>query len=76
MFLVHIPADGNVATIGNGVMIALRAKDSDQVAAIHRKALELGGTDEGRPGERGSQGFYAAFFRDLDGNKINAHCML
>lgn len=42
--------------------------------AVHAKALELGGTDEGAPGPRGEQ-FYAGYFRDLDGNKLNAFCM-
>ena len=36
-------------------------------------ALEQGGTCEGKPGDRGG-GFYAAYFRDLDGNKICAFC--
>ncbi|WP_422396671.1 hypothetical protein [Sphingomonas ginsenosidivorax] len=42
------------------------------VDAIHAKALELGGTDEGAPGIRGDDpdGFYGAYFRDLDGNKL------
>ena len=39
--------------------------------ALHRKALELGAADEGAPGARGEEGFYAAYFRDLDGNKLN-----
>jgi hypothetical protein len=38
-------------------------------------ALNLGGTDEGAPGPRGGDGFYAGYFRDLDGNKLNAFCM-
>ena len=37
---------------------------------MHARALELGGTDEGAPGERWP-GFYAGYFRDLDGNKLN-----
>lgn len=75
-FSVHIPADGKAATVGNGVMIALQAENSQQVAAIYRQAIELGATDEGQPGPRGDQGFYCAYFRDLDGNKLNVHCML
>jgi predicted lactoylglutathione lyase len=47
---------------------------TDKVDAIHAKALALGGTDEGAPGPRG-EGFYAGYFRDLDGNKLNAFCM-
>lgn len=55
-------------------MVALEAKDRAQVDALHARALELGGTDEGAPGER-FPGFYAAYFRDLDGNKLNISCM-
>jgi len=51
-------------------MVALEAKNAAQVDALHRKALELGATDEGTPGPRGG-GFYAGYFRDLDGNKLN-----
>jgi catechol 2,3-dioxygenase-like lactoylglutathione lyase family enzyme len=69
------PYDGNAATVGNGMMVALTAKNTDQVAALHAKAMELGGQDEGPPGPRGDSGFYAAYFRDLDGNKLSAFCM-
>ena len=65
------PYDENEATVGNGVMVALVVDSTDKVDALHAKALELGGADEGAPGERGS-GFYAGYFRDLDGNKLNA----
>lgn len=68
------PNDGNPATVGNGVMVALVMDSREKVDALHRKALELGGTDEGAPGERG-EGFYAGYFRDLDGNKLNAFHM-
>ena len=66
------PFDGKAATVGNGVMIALAAGSRANVDALYKKALELGGTDEGPPGPRGNQGFYAAYFRDLDGNKLSA----
>lgn len=69
------PNDGNTATVGNGVMIAITADTPDKVDQLHAKALELGGTDEGAPGKRGESGFYAGYFRDLDGNKLNAFCM-
>lgn len=75
MFSIHTPADGESATIGNGVMIALLAKNRAQVDAIHQQAITLGGKDEGKPGPRGDSGFYAAYFRDLDGNKLNIHCL-
>ena len=72
-FSVSMPFDGNPATVGNGVMIALALKTPEQVAALHAHALELGSRDEGAPGDRGGK-FYAAYFRDLDGNKLNAFC--
>jgi catechol 2,3-dioxygenase-like lactoylglutathione lyase family enzyme len=68
------PFDGQPATVGNGVMVALEAKDRAQVDRIHALALSLGGICEGPPGERW-EGFYAAYFRDLDGNKLNAFIM-
>ncbi len=68
------PFDGNPATVGNGVMVALEAKDTAQVDRLHAIALAGGGTCEGPPGLRGG-GFYAAYFRDLDGNKLNAFTM-
>ena len=65
------PYDGKPATVGNGVMVALSVDSKEKVDALYARALELGGTDEGAPGER-SAGFYAGYFRDLDGNKLNA----
>jgi catechol 2,3-dioxygenase-like lactoylglutathione lyase family enzyme len=64
------PFDKKPATVGNGVMVALEASSAAQVNALHAKALALGGKDEGAPGPRG-EGFYAGYFRDLDGNKLN-----
>ena len=68
------PFDGKAASIGNGVMVALAAKNPQQVDALYKKAIELGASDEGPPGLRGGT-FYAAYFRDLDGNKLNFFCM-
>ena len=67
------PFDGGQATIGNGVMVALEARDEAQVMRLHEIALVNGGSDEGAPGPRG-EAFYAAYFRDPDGNKLNAFC--
>jgi catechol 2,3-dioxygenase-like lactoylglutathione lyase family enzyme len=69
-----MPFDGKPATVGNGVMAAFEAKDKAQVDRIYRLALSLGAKDEGEPGPRG-EGFYAGYFRDLDGNKLNAFVM-
>jgi catechol 2,3-dioxygenase-like lactoylglutathione lyase family enzyme len=68
------PFDGNAATVGNGVMVALAAKDQAQVDRIYALAMKMGAKDEGPPGDRGG-GFYAAYFRDPDGNKLNAFVM-
>jgi len=76
MFSIHIPADGKLATVGNGVMIALLTDSREQVAAVYQRAIQLGAMDEGKPGPRGDSGFYAAYFRDLEGNKLNVHSML
>ena len=67
------PYDGQPATHGNGTMVALVVKTSAQVDAIYKKALALGATDEGAAGPRG-EGFYAGYFRDLDGNKLAVFC--
>ncbi|MEA2839422.1 MAG: hypothetical protein QOF41_752 [Methylobacteriaceae bacterium] len=69
------PQDGNAASVGNGVMAAIAAKDKTQVDRIYKLAVDMGATDEGAPGPRGDGGFYAAYFRDLDGNKVNAFVM-
>ncbi|MCP3730987.1 VOC family protein [Sphingomonas sp. MG17] len=68
------PFDGNGASVGNGTMVALEAKDEAQVQRIYEVALANGGSCEGPPGPR-SEGFYAAYFRDPDGNKLNAFIM-
>ena len=70
------PADGTPGTVGNGVMVAIALDGAERVDSFHKKALELGATDEGAPGPRGDGGFYAGYFRDLDGNKLNAFCMM
>ncbi|HEX6998873.1 MAG TPA: VOC family protein [Gammaproteobacteria bacterium] len=67
------PYDGKPATVGNGSMVALAVDSPEKVQKLHAKALALGGKDEGAPGKRFGN-FYAAYFRDLDGNKLNAFC--
>lgn len=74
MMSIIKPYDGKAATVGNGVMVALAASSKELVDAVHAKALALGSKDEGAPGPRGD-GFYAAYFRDLDGNKLNVFFM-
>lgn len=67
------PFDGAEATIGNGMMVAIKVSSREQVDAVYAKAIELGGADEGSAGIRGTNGFYAGYFRDLDGNKLNVY---
>ena len=73
MLCIMTPFDGKAATVGNGTMTAVGVNSRDEVERIHAKALELGGEDEGAPGLRpeGGDGFYAAYFRDLDGHKLD-----
>ena len=68
------PYDGQPATVGNGVMVASAMSSKEQVDSFYARALALGATDEGKPGPRGGN-FYAGYFRDLDGNKLNAFFM-
>jgi predicted lactoylglutathione lyase len=68
------PFDGNPATVGNGTMVALVMDSRGKVDTLYRKAIELGAKDEGAPGAR-NDNFYAGYFRDPDGNKLNAFFM-
>lgn len=70
MLSITNPFDGKAATAGNGVMAAIQVESTEIVKKLYAKALELGATDEGAAGPRG-EGFYAGYFRDLDGNKLN-----
>jgi catechol 2,3-dioxygenase-like lactoylglutathione lyase family enzyme len=72
MIMVNRPQNGQAATFGNGSMFALEVENKEQVAALHAKALELGGTCDGAPGPRGAFGEFS-YFRDLDGNKFAAY---
>lgn len=69
------PHDGQPATVGNGVMVAIAVDAPAKVDAFHQKAMSLGAQDEGAPGPRGGS-FYGGYFRDLDGNKLNVFCMV
>lgn len=71
MICISKPFDGNAATVGNGSMTAVAMDTQEKVDAFHQKAMGLGASDEGAPGLRGD-GFYGAYFRDLDGNKLCA----
>ncbi|RBP51098.1 VOC family protein [Arenicella xantha] len=76
---VSVPFNKEAASVGNGTMVALVMDSPEKVDALYNKAMELGATDEGQPGFRptdATSGFYAGYFRDLDGNKLNAFCIV
>lgn len=58
----------------SGVHICLRARDAETVQAFHDAALKSGGSSDGAPGPRSGEmkGYYAAFIRDPEGNRIEA----
>ncbi|MEM9015092.1 MAG: VOC family protein [Pseudomonadota bacterium] len=68
------PHNGEAATVGNGVMVAIACDSPETVDRLYNKAIELGAVDEGPAGPRGDQ-FYVGYFRDLDGNKLNFFCL-
>jgi predicted lactoylglutathione lyase len=68
------PHDGKPASVGNGTMVAIACDKPETVDRLYKKAIALGATDEGPAGPRGDT-FYAGYFRDLDGNKLNFFCM-
>ena len=74
-FYITKPHNKQNATAGNGTMVALSAESKEAVNKFHVTALKIGAIDEGAPGER-SDGNYYAYFRDPDGNKIAARCVL
>lgn len=74
-FFVLKPANGNPATVGNGVTISFEAPNRAAVQAFHEVALANGGVCEGQPGPRGwAENAYAAYARDADGNKLAVYC--
>ena len=77
VFFVNIPYNKEAATSGNGVQITFSAIDRESVDRFHTKVIELGGSDEGKPGERSySPGYYGAYCRDKYGNKLHvAHVL-
>jgi catechol 2,3-dioxygenase-like lactoylglutathione lyase family enzyme len=68
------PFDGKPATVGNGVMAAIQCSSTDEVDKVYNLAIELGAQDEGPAGAR-NDWFYAGYFRDPDGNKLNVFCL-
>jgi catechol 2,3-dioxygenase-like lactoylglutathione lyase family enzyme len=68
---VCTPFNGQPQNPGNGNMIAFKGGSKEGVDQLYAKAIKLGATDEGKPGERQHHSrYYAAYIRDLDGNKL------
>lgn len=74
MLMLCEPFDGQPARAGNGIMVGLHAENPAQVDAFHAAALASGGVCEGPPGPRPvyGEGYYLAYVRDPDGNKLSA----
>jgi predicted lactoylglutathione lyase len=70
---ITVPFDQLAASSGNGVMVALKVSTKEQVDRAHATAISLGASCDGKPGPRGTGGFYGGYFRDLDGNKLNVY---
>ena len=70
-FYLMLPHNKQTATFGNGTMITFDIISKKDVDMFYNLALKLGATDEGLPGPRHEEHYYA-YFRDLDGNKICA----
>lgn len=77
-FWASRPHDDKDPTSGNGVHVCFNAPDPETVVRFHQAGLDAGGFDEGAPGRRPhyAPGYYAAFLRDPDGNKIEALCWI
>ncbi len=69
MLAVCSPANGEPQSCGNGQMVAIPGGSPEAAAALYDKAIELGATDEGAPGQR-FDFFYGAYVKDPDGNKL------
>lgn len=70
MLAVCEPYDGETCAPGNGTMVAFEADSKEHAQALYEKAISLGASDEGEPGQRVPDRFYGAYARDLDGNKL------
>ena len=70
-FAVAIPFDEKPATNGNGTMVGFGVGSIEEVKRLHKKAIELGGTCEGEPSQKGPR--FSGYVRDLDKNKLCIH---
>lgn len=70
MLAVCTPYDKKPNHPGNGNMVAIHPGSKEGVDAFYKKAIALGATCDGEPGQRIPNQFYGAYIRDLDGNKV------
>jgi catechol 2,3-dioxygenase-like lactoylglutathione lyase family enzyme len=72
-FYVYEPFDGAAASAGNGAMVAFEAASDVAVDSAYAAGISAGGIDAGKPGPRlhYGAGYYGAYLRDPDGNKIH-----
>ena len=70
MLSICVPYDENDPQPGNGNMIAINPGSKENVDKFYHKAIELGASSEGEPGQRIEDMFYGAYVRDPDGNKL------
>ena len=61
MLAICIPYDEKEQNCGYGNMVAINAGDNETAAKLYAKAIELGATDEGEPGDRVPGVFYGAY---------------
>ena len=70
MIAVCVPYNEEPCHSGNGTMVAITAESKEQVDQLYKKAIELGASCDGEPGQRIPDMFYGAYVRDADNNKI------
>ncbi len=69
MLAICTPADEGIQSCGNGQMVAIPGGSPEGAEALYNKAIELGASCAGAPGQR-VDFFYGAYVHDLDGNKL------
>ena len=70
MLSICVPFNEESPQPGNGNMVAINPGSKEAVDSLYKKAIALGASCDGEPGQRIPDMFYGAYFRDLDGNKI------
>ncbi|MGA2567205.1 MAG: VOC family protein [Pseudolabrys sp.] len=73
-FWINLRGELTPVAAGSGAHVCFRARTTEVVDAFHSAALAAAGADDGKPGLRPQhgEGYYAAFVRDPDGNRIEA----